>query len=421
MRILYESDLAGSKYHGMAYRIFQFSLEFKKRGHDVIIIAASFSHARRINPIVKNMITDDEVDGIKYRWIKTPKYRGNGIGRVLHMLIYNFRLWYYADRIAKEFKPDLVIASGVTPLDFIGCRRIARKAKTKILLEVGDLWPLTPVELGNFSPKHPFIIFLQAIENFAYKKTDGVISLLPCAKDYMISHNLVPEKFNYIPNGVVVEDWKNNIQIPKQHMDTILKLRNDGKFIVGFAGTHSLSNALDTLLDVSLELINSKIVFILVGDGPEKNNLIKTAIEKCISNIFFLPSIHKETIPSFLMQMDALYVGFKKSSLYRFGISPNKIFDYMMAGKPVIQAIEAGNNLVREAECGEYAEPDNVQKIVTAVLKISNLSLDERKRLGNNGKTFVLANHSYSILTDKYLKVIEEVTCKKKDDQKYIV
>lgn len=409
MRILYESDLAGSSHHGMAYRIFQFSREFMKRGHNVTIIAASYSHVRRINPIVKKILTDENIEGIKYRWIKTPKYKGSGVGRVIHMFLYNVRLWFYAGRIARDFSPEVVIASGVSPLDFIGCNRIAKKAKAKILLEVGDLWPLTPVELGNYSPKHPFIRFLQGVEDIAYKKTDGVISLLPCAESYMVQHNLDSRKFHYIPNGVILSDWENNSALPGEHTDIISKLRNQGKFLVGFAGTHSISNALDTLLEVSERLHNSGIEFILIGDGPIKEDLINAAREKNIRNMIFLPPIKKNAIPSFLSMMDALYIGFKKSSLYRFGVSPNKIFDYMMSGKPIIQAIEAGNNLVNEARCGVFAEPDNIEEISSAILHLKALPLEERQQLGINGRKFVIENHSYDVLTDKFLTVIKNL------------
>lgn len=101
MRILYESDLAGSKYHGMAYRIYQFSREFVERGHEVMIVAASYSHVRRINPIVNNELTDEQIDGINYKWIKTPKYHGNGVGRVVHMFLYNLKLWLYTKKNSK--------------------------------------------------------------------------------------------------------------------------------------------------------------------------------------------------------------------------------------------------------------------------------------------------------------------------------
>lgn len=409
MRILYECDLAGSRYHGMAYRIFQFSCEFKKRGHEVLIVAASYSHARRINPVVTRMLTDEKIEGINYIWIKTPKYIGNGIGRVIHMLVYNFRLWYFARKIAHDFKPDVVIASGVTPFDFIGCNRIAKKANVKMVLEVGDLWPLSPIELGGFSRFHPFIIALQWAENYSFRNCDALVTLLPKALDYMVLHGLKPEKSVYIPNGIYTYEWDKKEPIPPAYSNLISELKSKGNILIAYTGAHGKANDLETLIEAAKILKNTNIAFLLVGSGSEKEKLKIKAASMQLTNLFFLNPIPKNSIPVFLDLMDVLYIGLQKQPVFRFGISPNKMFDYMMAGKPIIQAIDAGNNLVKEADCGVYAEPGNVEEISSAILHLKALSTEERERLGNNGRKFVLKNHSYDILTEKYLNVIKKL------------
>jgi len=407
MRILYECDLAGSKYHGMAYRIFQFSSEFVKQGHDVMVVAASYSHTRKINPEVTKQLTDEKIDDVKYKWIKTPKYKKNDRRRVLHIFIYNIKLWFYADKIAGEFKPDVVISSGVTPFDFIGCNRIAKKANASILYEVGDLWPLTLIELGGFSPKHPFIRVMQFAENYAYKNADTVVSLLPCAEDYMKKHGLKDNKFSYIPNGIMIDDWKNQKKLPEEHDSLIRKLKN--KFLIGYTGAHSIANSLKSIIDAVSLLKTDDIVLLLVGNGTEKDNLIKYVKDSKIENVYFLPPIQKIEIPSFLVKMDILYVGFKNQSIYRFGISPNKLFDYMMAGKPIIQAIKAGNNLVEEADCGLFAEPEDPEAISGAIIRLKDMTVEQRKKMGDNGRKYVVNNHSYTILTEKYINIIVNV------------
>ena len=150
-----------------------------------------------------------------------------------------------------------------------------------------------------------------------------------------------------------------------------------------------------------------------MGTGQIKDLLINYAKENDIKNVHFFPPISKKLIPSFLCRMDVLYIGFQKQPLYRFGISPNKIFDYMMAGKPIVQAIEAGNNLVKEAKCGLYVKPEDVQEIACAILTIKNMSDEERKILGENGHDYVMRNHSYSVLTEKYLKLMENLITNK--------
>lgn len=410
MRILYESDLAGSRKYGMTHRIYQFSEQFIKKGHQVMIVGASYSHVRSSNPKIDGEITKENIGGIEYRWIKTPKYNGNNLGRVIHIFVYNLKLWLYARRFAKEFMPDIVISSGVTPLDFIGCRRIAKKSNGKVILEVGDLWPLSPIELGGYSPKHPFIMMMQWAEDYSYKNTDALVSLLPCAKEYMVKHKLKESKFNYIPNGILESDWSNNEEmLPNEHIKLISLLKIRSQFIVAYTGAHGLANSLRVIIDSVKILKDYNVSLILLGSGQEKEKLINYVKCNNISNVYFLPPINKKQIPVFLKYMDLLYIGLKNQSLFRFGISPNKIFDYMMAGKPIIQAIDAGNDLVKEAKCGESVKPEQVQEITDAILKIKNMPSEERKKLGENGRDYVMRNHTYSVLTIKFLKLMENL------------
>lgn len=179
--------------------------------------------------------------------------------------------------------------------------------------------------------------------------------------------------------------------------------------MVGYAGTHSISNALYTLLEAALKLKNKDVEFVLVGEGPIKEDLIKYSQSKNIENVHFLSGIPKASIPTLLKRMDVLYVGFQRRSLYRFGISPNKIYDYMMAGKPIIQAIEAGNNIVKEAKCGLYVTPDNIEEITNAILELKEMSSIDRKKLGDNGNQYVLQYHSYEVLTGNYLNILNNL------------
>lgn len=405
MHILIEADLAGSKYHGMAYRFYQFGVEFLRRGHEVSIVAASFSHVRRNNPDVNNQITKESIDGITYYWIKTPKYRGNGVGRVLHMVVYNIKLYLYSISLSKRIKPDIVVSSGVTPFESYGCKRISKSSKAKMVFEVGDLWPLTPIELGGFSPKHPFIRMMQMAEDFAYKHCDAVVSLLPCASAYMMEHGMAKEKFNYIPNGIVLNEWDETKELPLEMIKIISDYRDRGSMLIGYAGSLSLANSLDYAFKAIGDLGASNVVFFVVGNGPEQNNLQAIIHNNGYSNIIMFPAISKEIIPAFLKEMDVLYVGFKKQSIYRFGISPNKIYDYMMSGKPIIQAIEAGNDIVKDANCGLSIPSEDIISLKEAVLCMLEMSETEKARLGRNGKDYVICHNSYDKLTEQYLNV----------------
>ncbi|MDP4085837.1 MAG: glycosyltransferase family 4 protein [Bacillota bacterium] len=409
MKILLINHYAGSNIHGMEYRPYYLAKEWVKSGHEVTIVAASHSHIRTVQPDVKESIQEEVLDGIKYIWIKTPVYGGNGVKRIINMMIFVKELLRLGNELARTIQPDAVIASSTYPLDIYPAKKIAKKAGAKLVFEVHDLWPLSPMELGNMSPYHPFIMVMQKGENDAYRLADEVVSLLPKADQHMVEHGMKPEKFHYLPNGMDLEQWEESSEvIPVEHQRVIEQLKNEGKFLVGYAGTHGIANALEYVIEAALQLKDEPVSFVLVGKGPEREELVKKAKEKGAENIYFLPVINKKAIPDFLSRMDALYIGWRRSSLYRFGVSPNKLLDYLMAAKPIIHGIEAGNDLVAEANAGISIPPEDPVRIAEAVRKMQALPLGERSRMGENGRNFVKNTHDYKIIAKKFSDIMKE-------------
>ena len=410
MNILLINHYAGSKVHGMEYRPFYLAREWVKLGHKVTIIAASFSHLRNQSPNISGEISQEIIEGVRYKWLKTPTYQGNGVGRIINMLMFILLLFKNKTCLIKEFKPDMVIASSTYPLDIFPAYRIAKNSGVKLIFEVHDLWPLTPIELGGMSPYHPFIIVMQWAENFAYRVADRVVSMLPKADSYMLEHGMASNKFVYIPNGIAVEEWENhNTPLPEQHRVVLDEIKKNGRFILGYAGGFGLSNALDYLVDAAFLLMNQPITVVMVGQGPEKERLQKKIMEKGIRNVVFLPLVSKTAIPSLLASMDILYIGWNKQPLYRFGICPNKLLDYMMAAKPVIHAVAAGNDLVTESGCGISVPPENPVAIADVVVNFIRMEQEERARMGSLGKKHVLANFNYRTLANRFLEILENL------------
>lgn len=418
MNILVINHYAGNPQLGMEFRPYYLAKEWVKTGNNVMIIGGTFSHLRKQQPKVDK----ENIDGIEYRWIPVSEYKGNGLGRIKSMFDFVRKLWFGYKKILGDFKPDVVIASSTYPLDIYPAHKIAKHYGARLVYEVHDLWPLSPMELGGYSQYHPFIMVMQKAEDYCYKHADKVVSLLPNALDHMKERGMDETKFIYVPNGFDPEEWAQVLNHNSFSVESILRsdnsesnnitkeisrLHNQGKFIVGFAGAHGIANSLYAVIDAVKELSSRNIILILIGSGSEKNNLIKYTKEKNIANVKFFSPIEKTDIPAVLSLMDCLYIGLQKQPLFRFGISPNKMFDYMMAAKPVIQAIDAGNNMVREAKNGIDVEPDNVNKIRTAILEINNMDESKRKEMGLNGRNYALKYHSYSILADRFVSALK--------------
>jgi glycosyltransferase involved in cell wall biosynthesis len=253
------------------------------------------------------------------------------------------------------------------------------------------------------SKRHPFIMLMQRAEDFGYRLADKVVSLLPKAKSYMVEHGLDPSKFVYIPNGVSVADWEQAKEpISENHLNKINDIKQQYDFLLGYAGGMGESNALDFLLTAAKQL-DKNIAVVLVGNGANKDALLKRVTDENITNVFVLPAIPKAQIPDFLSRMDALYIGWNKLSIYRFGICPNKLFDYMLSGKPVVHSVSAGNDLVADAKCGVSVEAQDVTAIINAINMIAGDDKVVREELGANGHEYVKIHHDYKVLAKRFL------------------
>ena len=402
MNILYIEHYAGSPEMGMEFRPYYLSREWVKMGHKVTIIAGDYSHLRKKNPIIAKDFQTEEIDGIEYVWLKTGKYEGNGSARALTMERFVRKLYTHSKMIAKRWKPEVVIASSTYPLDTYPAQRIARMAKAKYIHEVHDMWPATLYEVGGMSRKHPFVVLMQIAENSAYKHCDKCVALLPYSRDYMVEHGLEDSKWVNIQNGVVEEEWANPKPLPEEYMRFFKD--HEQSFIVGYFGGHALSNALDQMLDVAKDCKQLKdVIFVLVGDGIEKERLIRRAKEERIDNVFFLPPVDKHCIPELLHQFDCSYMTGLPSPLYRFGLCLNKMYDSMMAGIPIICAFDAPDTLVRQYNCGFQCNPIDRESIVKKIESLFLMTVEERKEMGEQGRLAVCEYFTYRKLAEKFL------------------
>lgn len=409
MNILLVNHYAGSVVHGMEYRPFYLAREWVRLGHRVTVVAASFSHLRTRCPSATSMATCELIQDVQYVWLKTPHYQGNGLRRFVNMCAFVGQLFLHSAWLAQRSQPDVVIASSTYPLDIFPARWIARRARARLVFEVHDLWPLTPIEVGGMPRYHPFIVLLQFAEDYAYRNADRVVSMLPKAESYMREHGLAPSKFSYIPNGIDVAEWRESTgKLPAEHRHVLARLKRSHQFLVGYAGGHGVSNHLDTLVEAASLLASRPVTFVLVGQGPEKGRLERMARGRHLHNIVFLPPVQRSAIPAFLGAMDALYIGWAKQPLYRFGISPNKLLDYMMTARPVIHAVEAGNDPVAESQCGVSVPAEDPAAVADAVLRLMATAPEERAAMGARGAEYVASHHDYALLAARFLSVLTD-------------
>lgn len=405
MNILYIDHYAGSESMGMEFRPYYMAREWQRMGHNVTIIAADCSHLRAKNPVIDSDFQDEEVDGVNFCWVKTPQYATSlSVGRYKNVYSFVEKLEQNAQMLADKYKPDAVIASSTYPMDIYPAKKIADLNKAKLCFEIHDIWPLTLIVIYKF-PKWLFLIKnMQRAEDFALRESNLVVSVLPHAGKHMIERGFSDDKMAYIPNGIILDT--EHEKMPCEHKEIFEKLKKEGKFIVLYAGGHTSTNELGTLIKSS-KFMPENVQIVLVGDGRLKNKLIKYAKRRNLENVTFLPKVKKTQVFDVLEQGDCLYVGAKKCELYQYGVGMNKIYDYMMAAKPIIYGIEASNDIVADCNCGVTIPTGDPQAIAGAVSDLMNISKDERAEMGARGCEYVKKYHDYKFLASEFIKNLQ--------------
>ncbi len=389
------NEYAGSPYHGMEFRHYYIGKELVKLDNSVTIISSSYSHLFKNLPKKRR----ENIDGVDYLWLKTLNY-GNSHSkkRVFKWFIFSFKILSLPFRVKK---PDVIIVSPMAPFPILPAWILSKIYKAKLIYEVKDIWPLSIIELGGYSPKHPFIRFMSLFERFALKKSNIIVSNLQNYGEHIKNDIGLDRDFEWISNGVDLDELADIKPLSKSIIDKIPK----DKFIIGYTGTVGVANALDSFLEASILLKDyNDILFVIVGDGQEKDKLID---KYSSDNILFIEAIDKKEVQSMLNLFDICYIGLKKENLFKYGVSPNKLFDYMYSAKPILYAINSGNSsIVKVAKCGVEAESEDSMDISIAILKLYNNK--NREELGLNGKEYVLNHFTYQKLAYRFNNLINK-------------
>lgn len=396
------NQTAGSPYHGMVYRNYYLAREWVRLGHRAIIISSSSFHNFHTQPKCEGLFTQEYIDGVEYWWVKMPSYsQSRSFGRLFSIFLFPLLLLLFPFR--KIPKPDTIIVSGPPHTPIINAWLWSRITSATLVYEVRDIWPLTIQKLGGVSSWHPLIMILSFFERVAYLLSDRVVSVLALANRHFETKGMLPAKFSFIPNGIDLTGYS----IKDNDVGREIAKISEKKFTLIYAGSFGIANHLDMLMNVAESLKDKDdVAFVLLGEGPHKNNLIDQAKDN--KNVYFFPYVPKEQIPYILRQAHIGFIGFVKTDLYKFGVSPNKIFDYMAAELPILMVLDSEDDIIEKANAGITVRSGENKDIKEALLALKNLPKEELRQLGKNGRSYLEFNHVYSALSEKYLNVVEE-------------
>ena len=353
---------------------------FDRGKYNIDIICGSFLHNSEKQHLLKKNEREGfiEEEGIKY-----------------HIL----RVMCYSKHIKKS-KPDIIIASSPHPFNGLAGMYLAKKYKCPFIIEIRDLWPETWVAMGATTRKSIIYKIFAYIEKKLYKNADKIVTLT-ANKDYYISIGVDEKKVEIVSNGVDLESYDSNLREYK----TPLILPKD-KFNILYTGSHAQGDSLDILIEVAKSLLNKRIEFHLVGEGVAKNELKKLVQNYNLDNVKFYDVVKKYEIPSLLKESNVLVMLLRDIPLYKYGMSPNKMYEYFASAKPIIFSGNVANDMVKEANAGISVEAENIEKIREAILALYNISKEEREILGKNGRKYVAENYDTKVLSKKVEKII---------------
>jgi len=396
MKIIIISHAGGSPYHGPNMRSYYLARTLVSRGHVVEIVSSSTFHKYVNPPKVKNAITNETIDGINYKWIKTIKYPKRNYRQILNQFDFALKIWKYRKVIVGK-NVDVVIFSSPPPIAILPVIKIKRKSKFSLIFEARDIWPMGILGLGMISAYHPYALLLSYIERKAYKEADAIVSVKK--GDYVYFKNKFKKyfsKYNYIPNGYYKEQDRSNKN------NTLAKT-----FTFGYVGAMSNVYNIDILLEAAylLQKKNVNVILQLVGGGSDFNRLKDKANQLNLENVEFIGAVPKNEVMDYLINFDVAIISLNSTPAYKFGISANKMFEYMYAKKPILAIYDTDFDDVVDSGGGISLREPDVNKVADTMVQMSKTSTENLTNMGEQGYQYYLKNYTFDIIADKYEKL----------------
>ncbi|MFB2800294.1 glycosyltransferase family 4 protein [Shewanella seohaensis] len=382
----------------MSYRPYYLAQNFQRLGFNTTIITSGYHHLSQIHKAGLGFRTVDEQS---FYFVESARYTGNGFGRLRNMFSFSINLFKESfRRFSDNNRPDVIIASTAHPFHIFAAKYYAFKFDAKLILEVRDLWPMSLQELLGLSKYHPLCLLISFAQNFGYRVSDHCVSLLENSEEYLVNQGLGSGRFTCIPNGVELSPCNNFSVVQHEVLDTLQRLIKDFDTVIGYTGAIGIPNNLEPLIQAA-NYIKKGIAIVIVGDGSEKLRLQKICNKLELDNVFFFDSVPKVVVSDIINCCDAMFINSLPKEIYKYGISPNKIFDYMLHDKPVFNGIDAPNNPLELSKSEIKFIGSDFRDLADKI----NLFHFNKYSFEISSSDYVKQFHSYSYLAEKYTKL----------------
>ncbi len=382
-------------------RHFDFATELQRRGHTVRIVAsdlnlATRNYSRRPSPRQWRAVTED-IRGVQFSWLTAGWYRGNNWRRVASMVVFGLATLHHLVKVPRD-RSTVFIGSSPQLFAALGTWAAARLRRVPFVLEVRDLWPESYAEVSG-KTRGPEITVMQWIADLLYRQAEAIIVLAAPNTERIVERGADPARIVVVPNGVDLEGFTAD----GHGRD----LSAPGAFTFVYAGAHGPANGLDTVVRAAHILQQEgrrDIRVVLLGDGATKEELQRLSQELGLTNVAFVDPVSKEEIAATLRTADAGLMILAPVDLFTYGVSPNKLFDYMGAGLPVLTNV-AGlvADIVAEAGVGRHVTPGDPEALAKGMVQMAD---DPPQDAAARGRAFIEAHYHRRTLVSRVEDVL---------------
>lgn len=409
MKILYVSQYFPPEMGAPAARVAELSCHWARMGHAVTVLTGFPNHPTGVvpeewRPRMRRLHSSETIDDVSVvrTWLwPLPN-------RKAHERIRNYASFCISAAVSGLVlaKPNVIIATSPQLLCALAGWWLAFWKRVPFVFEVRDLWPESLAAVGAGGEGTLLHRTLGAVAGFLYRRADRIVVVSPAFKDHLIRYWSVPaEKISTIENGVETDLFRADHAATEVRKQWML----EDRFLICYIGTMGNAHGLETLIAAAEELQTAlpRAMFLLIGEGAEKERIVELAAARSLTNIQFLGQQPRQQIPAYISAADLCLVMLKRTELFKTVI-PTKLLEYMACERPVIVAVDGqARAIVEEAGGGLYVEPENSAALVNAIRDLANDS-SRRQRMGASGRQYILDSFSREQTARNYISVLEQ-------------
>ena len=390
-----------------AARVSELSQHWAKAGHDVSVLTGFPNHPdgvlrKEYRKHFRHLVFSEKADGVRVvrTWL-LPFPNRKAYERML-----NYSSFCLSASISGSFlgRPDVVIATSPQLLVGLSGWWIAKLRRVPFVLEVRDLWPESLAAVGVGNTKSLLHRLLGKVAGFLYRRADHIVVVTPAFHEHLVRSWQVPaQKISVVQNGVETKLFSPG----KDGGDLRRSLGASGKFVVSYIGTMGLAHGLETLLQAAeiLQRGAPDVLFMLVGEGADRERLAALAKSRGLANVVFVPQQARENIPAYIATSDVCLVLLKKSDVFETVI-PTKMLEFMACGRPLILGVNGqARQILESSRTGLYVEPENASALCGAIQKLQQEEF-LRQALGRNGREYIVQHLSRERTAADYLDTL---------------